>query len=118
MPVNKTIYGLLVLCIFLPNNIGIEKTITKSKGNIVYTIDDEPAVDVFVKFFQFTASVYNRSEIIAANFAQYPLQLKKDNGNTVLRAPLMVDIENRALIFAGSVPQEVKYSFQYHLVST
>jgi hypothetical protein len=96
------------------DNIGIEKTITKSAGNIVYTIDDEPAVDVFVKYFQFTESVDNTAEIIAQNFAQYPLQLKKENGNTVLRAPLMVDIESRALIFAGGIPQgsKVKFSVQ------
>jgi hypothetical protein len=96
------------------DNIGIEKTITKSEGNVVYTIDDEPAVDVFVKYFQFTESVDNTAEIIAQNFAQYPLQLTKANGNTVLRAPLMVDIESRALIFAGGIPQgsKVKFSVQ------
>lgn len=93
------------------DNIGIEKTITKSEGNIVYTMDDEPAVDVFVKFFKFTESVNNRSEIIAMNFAQYPLQLKKDNGNIVLRAPLMVDIDSKALIFAGGIPQGSKVKF-------
>jgi len=93
------------------DDIGVEKTITKSEGNIVYTIDDEPASDVFVKFFQFTESVDNRSEIIAMNFAQYPLQLKKDNGNVVLRSPLMVDIESRALIFAGGIPEGSKVKF-------
>jgi hypothetical protein len=93
------------------DDIGIEKTITRSTGNVVYTIDDEPAVDVFVKFFKFTDSVDNRSEIVAMNFAQYPLQLKKDNGNVVLRAPLMVDIESRALIFAGGIPQGSKVKF-------
>ena len=96
------------------DNIGIEKTITKSVGNVVYSIDDEPAVDVFVKYFQFTESVDNTAEIIAQNFAQYPLQLTKENGNSVLRAPLMVDIESRALIFAGGIPQgsKVKFSVQ------
>jgi len=96
------------------DNIGIEKTITKSDGNVVYTIDDEPAVDVFVKYFQFTESVDNTAEIIAQNFAQYPLQLTKKNGNTVLRAPLMVNIESRALIFAGGIPEgsKVKFSVQ------
>lgn len=93
------------------DNIGVEKTITKSEGNIVYTIDDEPAVDVFVKFFQFTESIYNSSEIVAMNFAQYPLQLKKDNGNTVLRAPLMADVDSRALIFAGGIPQGSRVQF-------
>ena len=96
------------------DNIGIEKTITKSDGNVVYSIDDEPAVDVFVKYFQFTESVDNTAEIIAQNFAQYPLQLTKENGNTVLRAPLMVNIESRALIFAGGIPEgsKVKFSVQ------
>lgn len=96
------------------DNIGIEKTITRSVGNVVYTIDDEPAVDVFVKYFQFTESVDNTAEIIAQNFAQYPLQLTKENGNTVLRAPLMVNIESRALIFAGGIPEgsKVKFSVQ------
>jgi hypothetical protein len=93
------------------DDIGVEKTITKSEGNIVYTIDDEPAVDVFVKFFQFPESVYNRSEIVAMNFAQYPLQMKKENGNIVLRSPLMVDIDKRALIFAGGIPQGSKVKF-------
>lgn len=93
------------------DNIGIEKTITKSEGNIVYSIDDEPAVDVFVKYFQFTESIDNKAEIIATNFAQYPLQLTKENGNTVLRAPLMVDIESRALIFAGAIPQGSRVQF-------
>ena len=93
------------------DNIGVEKTITKSDGNIVYTIDDEPAVDVFVKFFQFPESVYDRSEIIAMNFAQYPLQMKKENGNTVLRAPMMANIDNRSMIFAGGIPEGSKVKF-------
>lgn len=93
------------------DDIGIEKIITRSEGNVVYTIDDEPAVDVFVKFFKFADSVDDRSEIVATNFAQYPLQLKKDNGNIVLRAPLMVDVEKKAMIFAGGIPQGSKVKF-------
>ncbi len=93
------------------DNIGVEKTITKSSGNVVFEIDGEPALDVFVKFFQFTGSVYDRAEVIAMNFAQYPLQMKKDNGNTVLRAPMMADVENHALIFAGGIPEGSKVKF-------
>lgn len=93
------------------DDIGIEKTITSAKGNIVYAIDDEPAADVFVKFFKFTGSVDTKAEIIIMNFAQYPLQLKKDNGNVVLRAPLMVDADSKALIFAGSIPVGSKVKF-------
>lgn len=93
------------------DDIGIEKTITKSEGNVVYTIDDEPAADVFVKFFKFAGSVDTAAEIVVMNFAQYPLQLKKDNGNVVLRAPMMVDADSKALIFAGGIPQGSKVKF-------
>ena len=93
------------------DDIGIEKTITKSEGNIVYTIDDEPAADVFVKFFKFAGTVDTAAEIVVMNFAQYPLQLKKDNGNVVLRAPMMVDADSKALIFAGGIPQGSKVKF-------
>lgn len=93
------------------DNIGIEKTITKSEGNVVYTIDDEPAVDVFVKFFQYKGNVITKAEIIAMNFAQYPLQMTKPDGHVVLRAPLMVNVESQALIFAGGIPQGSKVKF-------
>ena len=87
------------------DNIGVEKKITKSEGNILYSIDNEPALDVFVKFFQFTENLHDRAEVIAMNFAQYPLQMQKKNGNTVLRSPLMVNMEDRSLIFAGGIPE-------------
>lgn len=93
------------------DNIGVEKTITKSDGNIVYSIDDEPALDVFVKFFQFTENLHDRAEVIAMNFAQYPLQMKKENGNVVLRAPLMANMEDSSLIFAGGIPEGSKVQF-------
>ena len=93
------------------DDIGIEKTITKSAGNIVYTIDDEPAADVFVKFFKYAGSVDTAAEIVIMNFAQYPLQLKKENGNVVLRAPLMVDADGKALIFAGGIPEGSRVKF-------
>ncbi|MBL0306480.1 MAG: hypothetical protein IPQ25_10735 [Chitinophagaceae bacterium] len=30
--------------------IGITKTVTKSEGNIVYTIDDQPALDLLMNY--------------------------------------------------------------------
>ncbi|MDO1501202.1 FIST N-terminal domain-containing protein [Winogradskyella maritima] len=93
------------------DTIGVEKTITKSEGNVVYTIDGESAVDVFVKFFQFTDSVYDKAEVVATNFAQYPLQMKKDNGNVVLRSAMMADVDSGSLIFAGGIPQGSKVKF-------
>lgn len=85
--------------------IGAEKVVTKSDGNIVYTIDDMPALDVYISYLN-----VDEQELPAIG-VEYPLLLKKREGDDVLRAVVNVDHETRALIFAGSVPQGSVVSF-------
>lgn len=89
--------------------IGLQKTITKSKGNIVFTIDDEPALDLFLKLFDLSKNLAD-TDIIKTIGVQYPLQVIK-NGYSVIRAPIMGDAKNRALIFAGAIPKGSKVKF-------
>ncbi|MEX0997355.1 MAG: FIST N-terminal domain-containing protein [Flavobacteriaceae bacterium] len=90
--------------------IGITKTVTKSEGNIVYTIDDEPALDLVIKYLglnlddQFNNTVFNLG-------AYYPLQLERENAPAVMRTAQMGNIEDRSLICAGNVPQGSKVRF-------
>jgi small ligand-binding sensory domain FIST len=85
--------------------IGAEKVVTKSDGNIVYTIDDMPALDVYVSYLNVDEQELPQIGV------EYPLLLKKTGGEDVLRAVVNVDHETRALIFAGSVPQGSVVSF-------
>jgi hypothetical protein len=78
--------------------IGADKIITHSEGNIVYTIDGEPALDVYTSYLN-----VNDSELPEIG-VEYPLLLKKTGSPEVLRAVTNVDREKKALIFAGSVP--------------
>ena len=85
--------------------IGIEKTVTRSEANLVYTIDGESALDVYHKYLG------QRQIIIEASGVQYPLSVRRQDGSEVIRAPLLYDPEQDAMIFAGNVPQGAKVKF-------
>lgn len=90
--------------------IGITKTVTKSKGNIVYTIDDKPALDLVMKYLglnldkQFNNTVFDLG-------GYYPLQLEREDAPPVMRTAQMGNSEDRSLICAGNVPQGSKVRF-------
>jgi hypothetical protein len=94
------------------NAIGTTKTVTKSEGNIVYTIDDKPALDMLMKYLGVEVKQENDKGIVAfLNSWYYPLQLERENGDTVIRATRFANNENRSLICTGSVPQGSKIKF-------
>ncbi|WP_417872845.1 FIST signal transduction protein [Xanthomarina gelatinilytica] len=91
--------------------IGTTKTITKSKGNIVYTIDDKPALDMIIKYLGVDYDFDSRKEIVTQIGAYYPLQLERENVAPVMRTAMLANREDRSLICAGNVPQGAKVKF-------
>ncbi len=89
--------------------IGTEHTITKAKFNEILEINDQPALDFFIKFFGFYSNPDDDKEVATVN-SQYPLQVMRD-GDLVLRAPLYSDNEKRSLIMAGPVHEGEKFKF-------
>lgn len=92
--------------------IGTSKTVTKSEGNIVYTIDCKPALDMLTKYLGVELKKDGEQSVVAfQNSWYYPLQLERENGDTVIRATRFADSEKRSLICTGSVPQGSKIKF-------
>jgi hypothetical protein len=91
--------------------VGMENTITRAEGNIVYTINDEPALDVFIKYFGYFDNSEVKGKALSTISAQYPLQILRDDGTTVLRSPLVGKHDDRTLILAGGVRQGDKFRF-------
>lgn len=89
--------------------VGMENTITHADGNIVYTINNEPAVNAFVKYFGYFDN--NSDNEVSDISAQYPLQIIREDGSAVLRSPLMSLKENGALVLAGGVRNGDKFRF-------
>ncbi|RYY71881.1 MAG: hypothetical protein EOO13_01525 [Chitinophagaceae bacterium] len=92
--------------------IGLTKTITKSEGNIVYTIDDKPALDLVIKYLGLTMDQESTASSTVVNLgAYYPLQLERENSPPVMRTSMLGNVVDRSLICAGNVPQGAKVRF-------
>ncbi len=85
--------------------IGADKFITHAEGNIVYTIDGQPALDVYKDYLSVTDADLPEIGV------EYPLLVKKPGFPDVLRAVINVDPERKSLIFAGTVPQGALVTF-------
>ncbi len=88
--------------------IGMEKTITKSEGNIVYEIDNERASDVFIRYFGIANATSD--DYLVSLQTNYPLQIIREE-DTILRSPLVLDEDNGSITLMGGVNQGDKFRF-------
>jgi hypothetical protein len=91
--------------------IGIAKTVTRSEGNIVYTIDDQPAFDLVIKYLGLEINSEPDADELINIGAYYPLQLERENATPVMRTAMWGNIKDRSLLCAGNVPQGSKVRF-------
>ncbi len=92
--------------------IGTTKTVTKSEGNIVYTIDYKPALDMLMNYLGVEIKLDGNKEIVTfLSSWYYPLQLERENGDPVIRTAMFANSEDRSLICSGNVPQGSKIRF-------
>jgi hypothetical protein len=87
--------------------MGMDRIITKSNGNVVYTIDNEPALDFVSRY----AGLKDLDTNNALNFlisSNFQLQLKREDKHPVMRTPMQANAEDRSIVFAGSLPEGSK----------
>jgi len=82
--------------------IGTTKTVTRSSGNIVYTIDDKPALDLVIKYLGLDIDADSDTDVVTNIGAYYPLQLERENAVPVMRTAMLGNKEDRSLICAGN----------------
>lgn len=85
------------------DSFGISRTITKSKGNILYELDGEPALSIYKEYLGDLAKDLPASGLL------FPLNLniKNDDGKEVevVRTILGVDENDHSMTFAGDMPE-------------
>jgi hypothetical protein len=91
--------------------VGTEKTVTKSEGNHVYTVDDIPVLDLTVKYGGLKNVSPDNTGLMLEIAANLPLQLQREKGDPVMRPGLLVDWSDRSFFCSGSVPQGSKIRF-------
>lgn len=105
----KVVVQGLAICGWEP--IGNINTITKAEGNIVHTINHEPALDVFLRYFGYFESTESVAAALNKASAQYPLQLIREDGTSVLRSPFMSNVLDKTLTLAGAVYDGDQFRF-------
>lgn len=92
--------------------VGTERTITRSEGRIVYTMDDEPALDVVLKYMGIDPKTTEEVNDAMLKMGPYfPILLHREDGDLVTRTAMLASIEEKSLTYSGSVPQGAKFRF-------
>ena len=79
---------------------GPERLITTSQGNVLYELDDQPALALYKKYLGEQASGLPATGLL------FPLSVRNSNGSReVVRTILAVDEREQSMTFAGDVPQ-------------
>jgi hypothetical protein len=77
---------------------GPERVVTKSEGNILYELDNLPALDLYKKYLG------EKAKELPAAALLYPMNVKSDDGNDyIVRTILNIDEEENAMILAGDI---------------
>ncbi len=81
--------------------LGIERIVTKSKDNVLYELDSQPALEIYKRYLGEQASKLPASGLL------FPLQLKEraDSTESKVRTILAVNEEEQSITFAGDVPE-------------
>ena len=79
---------------------GPERVITRSNANVLYTIDDKPALELYKSYLgEFAAD-------LPGSGLRFPISVRENTQSTpLIRTLLAVDEELQSLTFAGDVPQ-------------
>ena len=91
--------------------IGTIRTITDCEDCKVYTIDDEPALDIMTKFLGISLEDYPGDELINNVGNMDPIQLMRDDGSTITRAIRNLNKIEKSILLAGPVTRGTKIRF-------
>lgn len=93
------------------NAVGTVRTVTKSEGNHVYTVDDIPVLDLTAKYGGIQNVSPDNTNLILEIASTFPLQMQREKGDPVMRPGLVIDWNDRSFYCSGSVPQGCKVRF-------
>ncbi|WP_372754484.1 FIST signal transduction protein [Mariniflexile sp.] len=82
---------------------GPERMVTKSEGNILYELDNLPALDIYKKYLG------EKSKELPSAALLYPLNVKTSSDKqSIVRTIINIDEAKNAMILAGDIPENSK----------
>ena len=81
------------------DSFGVDREVTKSKGNILYELDGHPALELYKRYLGDHAANLPASALL------FPLSLRlKDSETALVRTVLAVNEADGSMVFAGDIP--------------
>ncbi|MCB4807975.1 FIST C-terminal domain-containing protein [Tamlana sp. 62-3] len=82
---------------------GPERIVTKSQGNTLYELDNQPALDLYKKYLG------EKSKDLPGAALLYPMNVRIENEDqSIVRTILNINEEDHSMIFAGDIPENSK----------
>lgn len=83
------------------DSLGVERIVTKSRENVLYELDDQPALDIYKRYLG------EQAIGLPATGLLFPLELKESSHATEskVRTILAVNEEESSITFAGDIPE-------------
>ncbi|MCH2488534.1 MAG: FIST C-terminal domain-containing protein [Flavobacteriales bacterium] len=92
--------------------MGIVRTVTKSKGNLLYEIDNKPAVEMYLKYLgREDLEDKGGYDLIKELSFEYPFIVERNNNETILKSPMKIDLDENALFIDIEMPVGTRFWF-------
>ena len=92
--------------------MGVFRTVTKSEGNLIYTIDNEPALEMYLRFLGADkSSADDQVKFFDSIGIHYPFQIERENREPKMCNPVGYDKEKGALMCESDVLQGSRFRF-------
>ena len=93
-------------------SVGISRKVTKSAGNLVYTIDDKPAVEMYLTYL---GKIEKKDDldfnVMNELSFSFPFIVNRGDGDTLLKSPLRIDHNENALVTDMEMPEGTEFWF-------
>jgi hypothetical protein len=92
--------------------VGVFRTATKTEGNLIYTIDNEPALEMYLRYLGAQkSSADDQLSFFDSIGIHYPFQIERENREPLMCNPIGYDKEKKAMVCESDVPQGSKFRF-------
>ncbi len=92
--------------------MGVFRTVTKSEDNLIFTIDEQPALEIYLRLLgKEISSSDDQVDFFDAIGIYYPFQIERENREPLLCNPIGYSREKEALVCESNVPQGSKFRF-------
>lgn len=92
--------------------IGVSRTITRSEGNLLYTIDNQPALEMYLRYLGKEISLdEDQTKFFESIGIHYPFQIERENSLPKMCGPIGYDKEKKALICESNLSQGSRFRF-------